>query len=129
MSYLTGFDELPVKFDTVILCGAIVSADIDLGSLSDRVSVFLNERAPNDEWAGKARLANLWQDELLGYAGIDGFKQSPSNLIQRSSNIFTHSNVIRQDVVVQRWLPTLESHCGSTRRKPRKRESTGTPLL
>lgn len=122
MNYLKGFDGTPVSFDTVILTGAIVNENIDLGSLSNKVSMFVNEKAPNDEWAGKAKIANFGKDELFGKAGINGFSSVHQNLIESSSNIVTHNNVIKRDVIVQRWLPTLEAFCGMMSRKSRNRQ-------
>lgn len=123
MSYINGFNDTPVRFGTAILTGAILNENIDLSVLSNRVSMFVNEKAPNDEWAGKAKIANFGQDKLFGKAGINGFSSAHQNLIQSSSDIFTHNNVIKRDVIVQRWLPTLEAFCGTMRRKSKDRQN------
>lgn len=117
-NYLLGFGGVPpTSFDTLILAGAIVDHEIDLNLFEGRAANIVNEQAPNDEWVEWARRANLGQDELFGYAGTRGFSKPTARLTQTSSPIFTHNNVIRRDVVVQRWLPMCEANRGTARRE------------
>jgi pimeloyl-ACP methyl ester carboxylesterase len=115
--YLLGFDDPPVQFDSVILCGAIVDHRLDLDRFRGKAAIVCNEVAPNDEWADWAKRANFGQDEYFGNAATLGFESKSSRLIQRRADIFTHNNVIRRDVVVQRWMPILESHVGAIARE------------
>jgi len=116
-SYLLGFDTPPTRFDTLILTGAVVDHELDLERLKGKAAIIVNEVAPNDEWVGFAKLANFGRDELFGYAGTQGFSKRTPRLIQRSSEIFTHTNVIRRDVIAQRWMPILEANVGSVDRE------------
>lgn len=115
--YLLGFDDPPVQFDTVILCGAIIDPYLDIERFRKRAGIICNEVAPNDEWASWAKVANFGVDEFFGDAATAGFKTRSERLIQRSAQIFTHNNVIRRDVVVQRWMPILELNVGAIQRE------------
>lgn len=117
--YLLGFDDPPVQFDTVILCGAIVDHKLDLERFQRRAATICNEVAPNDEWASWAKRSNFGQDEFFGNAATLGFEIHTPRLIQRRADIFTHNNVIRRDVVVQRWMPVLEANVGAIKRERR----------
>lgn len=110
--YVLGFDEPPIRFDTLIMCGAIVNQDLDFDSFEGRVGKVLNEVAPNDGWANWAQKVNFGRDELFGTAGSSGFSSTSSRLTQRRSDIFTHNNVISRDVITHRWLPYLEANKG-----------------
>lgn len=115
--YILGFDVPPVRFDTLILSGAIVNEKLDLNRFEGKIANIVNERAPNDEWVEWSKIGSLFTDDLFGYAGTRGFANPTSRLDERSSEIFKHNNVIRRDVVTQRWLPTLEANCGSVYRE------------
>ena len=115
--YLLGFDEPPTRFDTLILTGAIVNHELELERFRGKAAAIVNEVAPNDEWAEWAKTANFGRDDLFGYAGTQGFSKPTPRLLQRSSEIFTHTNVIRRDVVAQRWMPILEANVGSVKRE------------
>ena len=115
--YLLGFDDPPVQFDSLILCGAIVDHKLDLERFRGRAAMICNEVAPNDEWADWAKTANFGRDEFFGNAATLGFESLSPRLLQRSSDIFTHNNVIKRDVVVQRWMPILEANVGAVRRE------------
>ena len=116
-NYILGFDNPPVQFDSLIMCGAIIDETLDLDLFQGRVANILNEQAPNDEWVEWAKKANLGQDELFGYAGTRGFSKQSGRLLQKESQIFTHGNVIKRDVIIQRWLPFLEANKGSVYRE------------
>lgn len=113
--YLLGFDVPPIGVDTLILTGAVLNENLDLSDFYGRAGHILNEVAPNDSWVRFPPLARF-QDKLFGRAGRVGFKETPSRLEQRSSDVFDHNNVIKRDVVVQRWMPRLEVNVGSWRR-------------
>jgi len=116
-NYILGFDDPPTRFDTLILCGAIVDENLDLNRFEGRAANIVNEKAPNDEWVEWAKIANLGMDEMFGYAGTRGFANPTERLWESESTIFTHNNVIRRDVVAQRWMPRLEANRGSVRRE------------
>jgi pimeloyl-ACP methyl ester carboxylesterase len=116
-SYLLGFDYPPTPFDTLILTGAIVNEEMDLDKFNGKAALIVNEMAPNDEWVEWAKTANFGRDKLFGYAGTRGFSKPTPRLLEYNSDIFTHSNVIRRDIVAQRWMPILESNIGAVRRE------------
>lgn len=119
LSYILGFDDPPTRFDTIILTGAIVDEELDLGRLNGKIGHMLNEIAPNDEWVDWAKRANLAQDELFGSAGTVGFRESAERLVQHRSDVFSHNNVIKRDVIKSRWIPTLQANFGSVDRDRR----------
>lgn len=118
-SYLLGFDHPPVTFDTLITTGAILNPDLDLTRFHGRTSFIINEVAPNDAIVDLARAASLWNDPLIGNAGSVGFNSTDKILQQQSSSIFDHNNVIRRDVIAQRWMPWLEANVGQAARDAR----------
>jgi hypothetical protein len=114
--YLLGFDEPPVCFDTIILTGSILNEELDIDQFEGRAYRVVNEVAPNDAavpYAGPGKLLN----DLLGQSGARGFKSKSPRLDQRTCDVFTHTNVIRHDVVSQRWMPRLEGNVGKGRRE------------
>lgn len=113
--YLLGFDVPPIGVDTLILTGAILNENLDLSDFYGRAGHIVNEVAPNDFWVKLPPFARF-QDKLFGKAGGVGFKEVPERLEQRSCDVFDHNNVIRRDVVVQRWMPRLEVNVGSWQR-------------
>ncbi|MDP5279373.1 hypothetical protein Q9Q95_10610 [Sphingomonas sp. DG1-23] len=119
MNYILGFDDPPTRFDTLILTGAIIDENLELERLNGKIGHMLNEIAPNDEWVDLAKRANFSRDELFGRAGTVGFSQSSERLIQHRSEIFSHTNVIKRDIIKSRWLPTLEANLGSVDRDRR----------
>lgn len=116
INYILGFDDPPTRFDTLILTGAIIDENLDLRRLNGKIGHMLNEVAPNDRWAGWAKKANFSKDELFGKAGSGGFSQSDERLVQHRSEIFSHTNIIKRDVIKSRWIPTLEANLGSVDR-------------
>ena len=129
VNYILGFDEPPTRFDSLILCGAIIDHDLDLDRFQGKAANIINEKAPNDEWVEWAKKANFGRDELFGYAGTRGFTNRTARLYEPESTIFTHNNVIKSDVMSQRWLPFLEANKGSVEVELWKmtRESLGLP--
>lgn len=109
--YLTGFEnEPPVSVDTLILAGSVLNENLDLEKVRDRVGYIIHEVAPNDFWAPWGKRLSLYRNPDLGKAGLQGFTKKPDFLSESRNEVFTHNNVIKRDVVVQRWLPHLEAH-------------------
>jgi pimeloyl-ACP methyl ester carboxylesterase len=115
--YLLGFEHPPTTVDTLILTGAIVDENLDLERFANKAALIVNEVAPNDEWVELAKFANFRRDELFGDAGTKGFRQQTARLAQTTSDIFSHTNVIKRDIVSQRWMPLLEANVGAVRRE------------
>lgn len=112
MKYITGWERPPTVFDTLILTGALVTETFPFEELGGKVGHVLNEVAPNDEWVEWAKVANLGRDRMFGNAGTRGFTYQGAGLTQHRSEIFSHTNVIKRDVMVSRWMPALEAHVG-----------------
>jgi pimeloyl-ACP methyl ester carboxylesterase len=74
--YLLGFDVPPVSVDTLILTGSVLNETLDVDRFKGRASKIINEIAPNDGVVPYARMIGLWQDNLLGNSGEQGFKKS-----------------------------------------------------
>lgn len=110
--YLLGFDHPPVSIDTLILTGSILNESLDVDRFKGRAFKIINEVAPNDGVVAYAPMIGLWKDPLLGNSGQVGFRSTSDILEQRTSDVFTHNNVIRRDVVSKRWMPWLEINVG-----------------
>lgn len=129
LKYITGFANPPTRFDTLILCGAIIREDFDFDDLRGKVGKVHNEIAPRDPWVRWAQAANLGRDHLFGCAGIRGFKggkDSDNILSEETSDIFNHNNVIRNDVVSGRWMQRLTANHGCLERASTSK--TATPI-
>jgi hypothetical protein len=115
MRYLTGFDVPPTLIDTLIFTGSILDPDFDFDTLRGKAAAVFHEVAPNDKVVGWAELASIYKDPLIGNSGEIGFSKSSSRLVEGKCEIFDHNNVIRRDVIINRWMPQLEAHVGQGR--------------
>jgi serine/threonine-protein kinase len=80
-----------VKFDRIILCGAIVRTNFPWKLLIERGQVrsVLNQHGGNDFWANVVQ----WFVNDAGPSGVRGFdERSTAQLIQRSNPSFKHSD-------------------------------------
>lgn len=112
VKYLLGFDSPPVVVDTLILTGSILTPELDLNRFEGRAAKIIHEVAPQDSVVKYAKPGSLWSDELFGKSGQVGFTTLTERIEQRTAEIFTHNNVIRRDVIAQRWMPWLELNVG-----------------
>lgn len=119
--YLLGFDRPPVSFDTWILSGAVLDPNLNLDVFEGKAFRMIHEVAPNDDVVDWANRSPIGTDPLFGNAGRVGFKFTGERLVQRTCDIFTHTNVIRRDVVAQRWLPWLDANVGQGQHAPYKK--------
>jgi pimeloyl-ACP methyl ester carboxylesterase len=113
--YLLGFDVPPISLDTLILTGSVLNEDLDIDLFYGRAFQIINEVAPNDSVVKYARPLSIWSDPLFGRSGETGFRRPSQRLEQRTSDVFTHNNVIRRDVISKRWMPWLEVNVGRGR--------------
>lgn len=111
-AYMDGFEIPPVDFNSIILTGSILNRDYDWDSArAIKVCRILNEIAPNDEWVTWMPNKNwLGKDKLFGTSGVDGFTQESEILTESNNKIFAHNNVIRKDVITQKWMPFLSAN-------------------
>ncbi|RUT33711.1 hypothetical protein EJP77_08745 [Paenibacillus zeisoli] len=114
-SYLEGFEEFtPVFFNCIILTGSIINTNFNWNlHRATKVARVLNEIAPNDQWV--SFMPNEWRgiykkNEIFGKSGVDGFSNNSDILIQSTNNIFTHTNMIKRDVIEAKWMPFLRAN-------------------
>jgi pimeloyl-ACP methyl ester carboxylesterase len=112
VSYLDGFDRCPYPIDTLILTGSVINEQFDIDTLRGKVARVINEFSSNDAVVSFADLGRLAGDKLLGKSGKIGFLKESPLLQQQSCRVFDHNNVIRRDVIAQRWMPWLERNVG-----------------
>jgi pimeloyl-ACP methyl ester carboxylesterase len=115
MRYLTGFDVVPTPIDTLILTGSILDPKLDWDSFRGKVAAVFHEVAPNDKVVGWADAAAIFKDGLIGNSGAVGFSKVSPRLTEGRCEIFDHNNVIKRDVIINRWMPRLEAHVGMGR--------------
>jgi hypothetical protein len=111
-AYMAGFEVPPVQFNSVILTGSILTRDFDWeAARAIKVCRVLNEVAPNDQWVSWMPNRNWFgTDKLFGSSGVDGFTAKSDILTESTNNIFVHDNVIRRDVITQKWMPFLNAN-------------------
>jgi len=114
--YFFGFDDPPVHIDTWLLTGAILREDIDFATLEGKVANIYHEKAPNDKVVGYSTLIKNLAHPLVGQSGKKGFTRQSPLLTERECDIFDHNNVIKRDIIAQRWLPFLEANAGAIAR-------------
>lgn len=112
--YLSGWDAPPVRFKSIILTGCILKSDLDFSIFDNNAINIINEISRRDTVVKLAHITSRAVDPIIGDSGISGFSTNSTKLNQRECNIFDHNNVIKRDVVLQRWMPELELYA----RKP-----------
>lgn len=111
--YLAGFNEnIPVRFQTIILTGSIINPVYDWQKKYEQSKVIRvrNEVATNDNWVQRIPDGLFRLNKKFGQSGIDGFANQSEILTENANKIFNHSNVIRRDVVEQIWMPYLNAN-------------------
>ncbi|MGB9989853.1 DUF6932 family protein [Massilia sp. SM-13] len=114
--YLSDAGNLVTKFDSIILCGSILSKEFDWSlHLGKSVNRVLNTISEEDQWVKHmpegGRL--LFSDPLYGDAGREGFTSSHPDLSQVRSKLLQHGNIFKDDVIRSLWLPYLNLSHGS----------------
>jgi hypothetical protein len=95
-----------LKFDRVILCGAIVRRDYPWSQLIDHglVRRVLNEFGRLDLWARVVE----WLASDAGQSGLRGFNDTPDGrVVQREHPEFGHSDYFYSKNFRERWIPFL----------------------
>jgi pimeloyl-ACP methyl ester carboxylesterase len=107
-SYIIGYamKKYPdIRFDKIILCGAILPVDFDWSTLfhRDQVNFVRNEYGAKDRWAASVRA-------LVGDAGASGQKgfQFLSTVVsQERFESFGHSDYFHRAHIESHWIPIL----------------------
>ncbi|KQY94322.1 hypothetical protein ASD24_01815 [Paenibacillus sp. Root52] len=117
-AYLDGFDRPPVGFNSIVLTGSIINTNFDWQKniiKKGAVARIHNEIATNDEFVrympDKDFKKFFGIDPLMGDSGVKGFSTKLDGLLtQSNSSIFDHNNVIKTDVIEQKWMPFFEAN-------------------
>ncbi|MYM86930.1 hypothetical protein GTP91_06985 [Rugamonas sp. FT82W] len=114
--YLSEAGDLTSKFDSIILCGSILSKEFDWSLyLEKNIGRVLNTVSEEDQWVKYMPEGGrvLVSDPLYGDAGREGFNCSHPNFSQVRSKLLQHSNIFKDDVIRGLWLPFLDLAKGS----------------
>lgn len=119
--YIEGFasvdDFLPIQINSLILTGSIIRPDYDWNvHIPKRVGKVLNIVAGGDD-AVKFMPTKEWKklvgmDTLFGQGAIEGVKNESNNVENRKLNILTHTNIFKDDIIEQVFLPYLNANNG-----------------
>ncbi|MDO7851596.1 DUF6932 family protein [Hymenobacter convexus] len=114
-SYIQGFANPPVGFDSVILTGSIITSSFDWNPyIGKSVARILNMRSPGDEWVKQMPQTELKKyigmDTLFGDSGQAGFQTPCTSLFEIENSIFNHNNTIKRDIVETMWMPFLNGN-------------------
>lgn len=120
--YLESAGVLSCEFESIILCGSIISEKFDWGKHFEmlKVGCVLNTISSSDEYVKfmpYGCLSFLSPNKLMGQAGRIGFSRKHPSLIQEKSEILYHNNVIQKDVIKSIWLPFLNVNRNSIEKR------------
>lgn len=113
---------LPVQINSLILTGSIIGLDYDWNALiPNKVGRVLNMVAEGDD-AVKFMPEGGWKklvgmDPLFGQGAIDGVKDESENVVNRKIEILTHTNIFKDDMIEQVFLPYLNVNNGIAHRE------------
>lgn len=124
--YIEGFASvdgfLPIQINSLILTGSIIRPDYDWNvHIPKRIGRVLNIVAGGDD-AVKFMPTKEWKklvgmDALFGQGAIEGVKNESSNVENRKLNILTHTNIFKDDIIEQVFLPYLNANNGIANRE------------
>lgn len=119
--YVEGFASksgyLPIQINSLILTGSIIKPDFDWSVyIPKRIGRVLNIVAggddavkymPNTDWK---KLIGM--DTLFGKGAIDGIEKVSEFVENRELEILTHTNIFKDDIIEQIFLPYLNVNNG-----------------
>lgn len=115
--FTSGNDFLPIQINSIILTGSIIRPDYNWTSLTPKiVGRVLNIVAGGDDAVkfmpegGWTKLVGL--DQLFGKGAIDGIKEESDKVENRKLDILTHTNIFKDDIIEQVFLPFLNVNNG-----------------
>ena len=124
--YIEGFasakGHLPIQIDTLILTGSIIKPDYDWNEhIPLRVGRVLNIVAGGDD-AVKYMPEGGWKKivgmaSLFGQGAIEGIKNVSSKVENLKLEILTHTNIFKDDVIEQYFLPYFNANNGIAHRE------------
>ena len=117
-------DSLPIKIDSIILAGSIVSEDYNWKKHEEKIGCILNISSPNDKWVKKmpesSFLKSLMRekDGIFGRIGYTGIKNTDNDYIfNKEIPTLDHCNVFKDEVLERYYITFLNSKFGTVARK------------
>lgn len=119
--YIEGFasveDFLPIQINSLILTGSIIRPDYNWNKhIPSRVGRVLNIVAGGDD-AVKYMPKTDWKkligmDNLFGKGAVEGVFNESEYVENRKLEILTHTNIFKDDIIEQVFLPYLNANNG-----------------
>jgi hypothetical protein len=111
--YLETAGSLLEQFGGIVLAGSILNTEFKWDEIleNEAATMVLNTRSQSDEWVKwlpEGGIRFLAKDPLMGKAAVEGFKVNHDRLLERQSNLLTHSSMFESDVILRIWLPFLD---------------------
>jgi len=105
--YLEDGGDISDDINSIILCGSILNENYDWAAHinNGKVGAVMNVISQDDMYV--KNMFN-WSDPLYGSAGYNGFNCQHDFLTQIKSKILNHNNIIKDDVIINQWLPFLK---------------------
>ena len=115
-------DSLPIKIDSIILAGSIVSEDYNWKKHAAKIGCILNISSPNDKWVKKMHKPFKYlmreRDGIFGRIGYTGIKNTDNDYIfNKEMPILDHCNVFKDEVLERHYITFLNSKFGTVTRK------------
>lgn len=94
-----------LKFDKIILCGAIVKSEFDWENIYNRnqIAAVRNDCAKKDVWARFSKFF-AWGTGNAGYAG---FRQTKEYILDKVYDLFDHGSAFGYDHYLGEWIPYI----------------------
>ncbi len=94
-----------IRFDKIVLCGSLLSADFDWSTLfhRDQVNLVYNEYGPKDVQT----TATTGDVDRTALSGVSGFHAMSSVILQKRFEQFDHRNYFHKRHIEAHWLPVL----------------------
>ena len=124
--YIEGFVSakgfLPIQIDSLILTGSIINPDYDWNNhIPLRVGRVMNIVAGGDDAVKYMPKADwkkiLGMDYLFGQGAIEGVRNENDKVENRKMEILTHTNIFKDDVIEQFFLPYMNANNGIAHRE------------
>ena len=113
---------LPIQIDSLILTGSIINPDYDWNShIPLRVGRVMNIVAGGDDAVKYMPKADwkkiIGMDPLFGQGAIEGVRNESDKVENRKMEILTHTNIFKDDVIEQFFLPYMNANNGIAHRE------------
>lgn len=105
--YLQDGGDIANEINSIILCGSILNENYNWAEHIDngKIGAIMNIISQDDIFV---KNMPRWADSLFGSAGYNGFNCKHDFFTQVQSKILNHNNIIKEDVIINLWLPFLK---------------------